>query len=119
MIFINDTHKTNYEELIVLSRPCIDTAERVALFYILAGNKDLFKKKFSIYDFKRNVTKFHNFKHAKVDFCSSSKALIRLGFNLYNGYSDKYTNPLILLGILDTENYNLAINAIKIRFEYF
>jgi len=52
----------------------------------------------------------------KVDFSSSAKALIRLGFNLYNGYSDDRTNPMDIFYSLDSSNYNLAMFATDLRF---
>lgn len=50
---------------------------------------------------------------ALPDFCSSSRKLIRLAFNLYNGYEADVVDTF---SILDYDNFNLAINAIKIRF---
>ena len=47
----------------------------------------------------------------KVDFCSSSRALIRLGYNLYNSYSDKYTTTIDILYGFDI-NYVLALNSL-------
>ena len=51
-----------------------------------------------------------------VDFSTSSKALIRLGFNLYNSYSDNSMSPVDILYSLDGNNYNLAMNGMAIRF---
>jgi len=43
-------------------------------------------------------------------------AMIRLGFNLYNGYRDDYTTPLDMFGCLDERNRFWADNAIRLRF---
>ena len=118
MNFLNNTHRDNFHKLIDISKIYMGDTERVSLFYILSGNDDLFSKKQSIYNFEENELNFHGFKKTKVDFCQSSKALIRLGLNLFNGYWDRYTNPLLILGYLDYTNYNLAINAIEIRFSF-
>lgn len=119
MTFLNNLHKHNFEKLIPqISLNTCDN-ERISFVYIISGNSDLFNKKYSLYDFNKNMLKFHNFKSTNLDFCSSSKALVRLGVNLYNGYTDEYTDPLNLLRHLGHDNYNLAINAIKLRFEYF
>lgn len=115
MIFSNDIHENNYMELARKTNLHPDDSERKALFYIIAGNSDLYKKKLFIYDFLNNCIK-PNFMEENVDFCSSSKSLIRLGFNLYNGYADEYTNPLNILGSLDPNNFIIANNAINIRF---
>ena len=94
-----------------------DDIERKTLFYIISGNNDLSIKQDFIYDFNENFINLDTLNSKDIDFCSSSKSLIRLGFNLYNGYSDDYTNPLCLLQNLDSKNYILANNAINMRFD--
>jgi len=116
MNFLNSTHKSNYINLIRQSKIHKDDLERKSLFYILSGNSDLLKKKNYIYDFSENCIDTDSLISDKVDFCSSSKSLIRLGFNLYNGYIDEYTSPLYLLYRLDSQNYIIASNAINLRF---
>jgi hypothetical protein len=91
--------------------------ERIVLFYIISGNEDLYVKKKAIYDFFDNKIMPECLMTDKVDLCSSSKALIRLGFNLYNGYIDSYTNPLFLLYGLDSKNLFIAYQAILLRFQ--
>ena len=117
MIFINNIHKTNFKKLLNRTKINVCDSERISLFYIISGNDDLFNKKSIIYNFVDNNIKFYSFEYINEDFCSSSKSLIRLGANLYNGYSDSYIDPLNLLGYLDYNNYKLAINAIQLRFE--
>jgi len=48
---------------------------------------------------------------------SGTGSLIRLCFNLYNGWSDRYTTPLSILSSLDSNNLKLAGNAIMIRLD--
>ncbi len=117
MIFLNDIHKNNFKNLLNNTEINFCDKERIALFYIIAGNNDLFSRKSIIYNFVDNNIKFYTFDCLNEDFCYSSKALIRLGANLYNGYTDNYIDPLNLLGYLDSKNYKLAINSIKLRFE--
>lgn len=116
MNFFNDFHKSNYCQLAKKVNLHTGDYERKALFYIISGNDDLFKKRYLIYDFYNNCINSDVLDHESTDFCSSSKALIRLGFNLYNGFKDAYTNPLSILGSLDSKNYNIANFAINIRF---
>jgi hypothetical protein len=42
--------------------------------------------------------------------------LVRLAFNLYNGYEDEYTLPRDLLGNLDSKNHFVALHAMDLRF---
>ncbi len=87
--------------------------ERKALFYILAGNLDLYRKANYIYDFKDRSIKPECLESEEVDFCSSSKKLIRLAYNLYNSYP---ADVMDTFSVLDEENFELALNAIEGRF---
>ncbi len=115
-VFLSSKHMENYLDLVMEDQMCTGDVERASLFYIISGNDDLYRKQRFIYD-----TKDHSIKrcldNTDVDFSSSIKALIRLGFNLYNGWSDEYTTPVDLLGCLDDNSRKLAKNAIQIRFD--
>lgn len=89
--------------------------ERASLFYIITGNDDLYEKRRFIYDPSEHSIR-ECLDDTNVDFSSGMRSLIRLGFNLYNGWSDRYTTPLSLLGSLDGGNLLLAGNAIMMRF---
>jgi len=82
------------------------------LFYIIAGNDDLFSKANSIYDFEENTIKTECLEGG-VDFCSSSRKLVKLGYNLFNGYD---ASVVVVFEGWDEDNTKLAIEAIKIRF---
>ena len=93
--------------------------ERISLFYILSGNADLYIKSRSIYDFANHQIEPNCLQQdSSVDFCSSSRALIKLAYNLFNSYQVDNASPMDLLSILDTDNFWLAIESIKIRFDY-
>lgn len=87
--------------------------ERQALFFILAGNEDLYSKVNSIYDFEENIIK-NECLDGGVDLSSGSRNLVKLGYNLFNGFEASVTE--VFEG-LDEENKRLAIEAIKIRFK--
>jgi hypothetical protein len=110
---------SNFYTLASLTNLNTCNTELKSLLYLISGNNDLFAKKDYIYNFYDNHLSFKGFNYINTDFCYSSKALIRLAINLFNGFSDKYTDPFNLLAYLDTNNYMLAINSINIRFNYF
>lgn len=113
--FMSSKHKERFINMIASDRMSIYDVERASLFYIISGNEDLYNKRRHIYDC--NTHSIHScFERGRVDFSSSMRSLIRLGFNLYNGWSDEYTTPMSLLGGLDNHNLQLAGNAIMIRF---
>lgn len=89
-----------------------DDLERKALFYIIAGNDDLYSKVDFIYDFEDNSINPDCLESEEIDFCSSSRKLIKLAFNLYNSYPADVIDTFYLL---DENNFNLALNAIKLR----
>ncbi len=115
-IFINNSHKSRYIEMLATADVHKYDQERKALFYIISGNDDLYLKKKEIYNFFENSIITECLESDKVDFCSSSKALLRLGFNLYNGYYNYHMDPLFLLCGLDSKNLFIAFQAILLRF---
>lgn len=88
--------------------------ERKSLFYILA-NADIFSKVDYIYDFNTHWIKTDYFE--KTDFSSSSKKMVELAFNLYNG--NPSPDPLRIFSGLDDDNFQICLNAILIRFSRF
>ena len=90
--------------------------ERASLFFIITGNDDLYKKRNHIYNIEEHGICLC-LECQDVDFPSSGRALIRLGFNLYNGWADSLTTPISILGCLDSQNLLLVEIALKIRFQ--
>ena len=97
-----------------------DDNERKALFYIIAGNEELYSKVQYIYDFDTRMIK-HDLLNVDEDSpayltepSSTARKLLELGFNLFN--------PRNKADVCDTfltfgdENFLLAMNAIRIRF---
>lgn len=113
--FISSKHKERFINMVIWDKMSHSDMERASLFYIISGNEDLYNKRRYIYDCSTHC--IHScFEKAGVDFSSSMRSLIRLGFNLYNGWSDEYTTPIFLLGSLDNHNLELVGNAIMMRF---
>jgi len=83
MYFMNEDHAYNFQNMILQDKTHVNDRERFALFYILGGNEDLFLKRSHVYDFKLHEINPDVLTSGEADFCSSSKALIRLAYNLF------------------------------------
>lgn len=99
-------------ELMTRDNTNVNDNERKALFTIISGNSDLYSKVDSLYDFDNHFIKDDCFD--KVLFSSGTENLLKLGFNLYNNFPAPA--PLELFSSLDNQNHNLAMRAIKVRF---
>lgn len=116
MYFLNKDHAYNFQNMILKDRTHPSDLERMSLFYIIGGNEDLFTKRQHVYDFKNHEINPEVFVSSEVDLCSSSKALVRLAYNLFNGYEDECTTPRDLFYNLDRKNFLVAKGGIDMRF---
>lgn len=116
MKFTNKQHESNFLDLMVMDNTYHDDKERQSLWYIIAGDTDLYRKRNQIYDFADHSIK-HCLDDGSVDFCSSGRSLVRLGFNLYNNYQTDGLSPCELFWSLDSHSMSLALNAMKLRFD--
>lgn len=94
--------------------------ENGALIYIIASNEKLYNEYKEIMDLGNNEVNIE-----KVDnnyYSSSEKALLRLGVNLFNGYTGRTEEESKefcinnIMNKLDERNRIIAMNAIKIRY---
>lgn len=108
-------HNERFEKLLERDGTATGDTERTSLFWLLSANEDLFKKVHNIYNFDEHWIIPEVFESPDVDFASSSRSMIRLAFNLYNGYNEKGTDVLSVFCNLDDHNYDVAMTAIKIR----
>lgn len=113
--FRDQEHRNRFIYLMSADHTVISDTERISLFYIISGSEELYSKRSHIYDVKSHGIK-RCIKSKEVDFSSGMCALLRLGFNLYNGYKDNNTTPLDVFWNLDSDNRLLAYHAIKLRF---
>lgn len=116
MKFTSKQHESNFLDLMVTDNTYHDDKERQSLWYIIAGDNDLYRKRNHIYDFADHSIK-HCLDDGSVDFCSSGRSLVRLGFNLYNNYQTDGLSPCELFWSLDSHSMSLALNAMKLRFD--
>mgnify|MGYP000265351368 CR=1 FL=1 len=113
-MFLNEMHQIRFNQLLRKDQTYTGDTERKAVFFIIAGNNDLFLKSDFIYDFEERVILPENLTNGKVDFSQSSRNLIRLAFNLYNSYEG--VSVIDTFCGLDETNFALALNAIRMRF---
>ncbi len=101
-----------YQEIIKRDRTHPGDVERKAMFHIFSSNDDLYEMVDDLYDFRKNMIKPECLTKAKLT--SSTRALIKLAFNLYNSRfeADVY-QVLVYLG---EKNLSTALTAMRIRF---
>lgn len=118
-MFLNSDHEKQYKNFLQMDSTATDDRERKSMFYIFSGNRDLISKGIeNFYDFSEHMMNFSpdELEGVTGKLCSSSRALLMLACNLYNsGYNslsvtDTFWN-------LDADNYKIATEAIRIRFE--
>jgi hypothetical protein len=116
-MFLSHDHEERFNELLERDNTRLKDNERQALFFVLSGNEDLFRKIDNFYDFEDHSIRPEGFN--EVDLTSSTKALVELAFNLYNNYShveSEMKSVLDLFASLDENNFELALMAIRVRF---
>lgn len=106
-------HKERFAKL--LQRDCTNLAdkERRSLFFIISGNEDLFSKVNHLYDFEEHSIMPESLEENTVDLSSGARSLVTLGYSLYNAYP---ADVFSCLSPLDEDNFELALEAIRIRF---
>ncbi len=112
---MDERHAERWAGLVEADQTNAGDSERMCLFYLLSGADGLYQNRHAIYDFQNHSIRLEVLNGEKR-LSSGHQALIRLGFNLYNGYCGKGTSPLELFWHLDCRNREVAYQAIRIRF---
>lgn len=87
MLFYDTLHKEAYYDFLSKANVNIYDNERKALFYLFALTQDLRTHIHELYDFKDNMIKTEGLSAAFQT--SSTTALTKLAFTLYNGYEEE------------------------------
>lgn len=121
MQYISGKQEERFKKILLKAKLKYKDKERQSLFYVLAGNDDLYRQVDKIYDFKKQQLSCIN-ADGDVDLedvfvSSSSNALLKLALELYNQSTNISVNDLFRS--LDDNNAKLAINAIKIRYSIY
>lgn len=117
MKFVDNTHYERFYDLLSRDKTFDSDYERQAMFFIFAGVPDLYRSVDSLYDFDSRLILLENFDSLKVS--SGQRALVRLAYNLYNGYKDDRTDVCSIFYNLDSSNISLALSSIQIRYNPF
>ncbi|WP_321835211.1 DUF6075 family protein [Clostridium butyricum] len=118
MTYLNKEHEERYKILIKKSRLNYEDRERQSLFYLIAGNLDLYKQTDKIYDFEGqqlNCMKDGQVNLENIYTSSSSRSLLLLAIQLYNNGTD--ITVAEVFKYLDADTAQIALNAIKIRYD--
>lgn len=120
MEFLNKEHEENFNLLVKKVEVRNGDIERKSMFYIIAGNLDLFRQANDIYNFKedelqdRKTNEEGELYFPNVLTSKSSEKLLNLAVQLFNNTNNQ--NLIDTFSWLDVENRKLALNAIKLRF---
>lgn len=131
--FLSDKHEVRFHELLLRDGDGKGDVEREALFFVLAGSYDIYKKAATIYDFEdRSI--IPECLDGGVDLSSGDRALVMLALNLFNSFPASRrrglgvglealipskslpTAVMDIFSSLDADGRKLAIEAIKVRF---
>lgn len=116
MEYLSKEHEERFCSFTREDHTGIRDRERKSLFYIITGNNDLYGKKHLLYDSKNHcIIPVFTEEKRSVDLSGGAKALVQLGFNLYNGINQE-ASVSDIFGYLDEPNRILAWNAIKMRY---
>jgi len=108
MLFVGITERI--DQLMLKDKMHPKDREREALFFIIAGSDELWRLQNQIYNFEEHSIETDILESG---ICTSSKKLIRIGFNLFNNYETD--SVLNMLSGLDDYNFELVMRAIRIR----
>ena len=112
LVFTSKEHQDRFKFSLARDKAEHDR-ERKALLYILATDilADLAP---NFYDFSERMIIPEALDN--IPLSSAQRALVELGFNLYNGYISEQTT-VDFFRHLDKTNFNVALEAIRLRFD--
>ncbi|MCM3361244.1 DUF6075 family protein [Niallia sp. MER TA 168] len=111
-MFLFQIHQENFESLLKRDGTHQNDVERKAMFYLFASNSEIMARIEGLYDFRERVICVEE--NSKGTLSSGTRALVNLGYNLYNNYSSP--SVLDIFRNLDDKNFELAMRGIQIRF---
>lgn len=111
--FQNENHKQKFIELLKKGDIYYRDSERMPLMFLLSLDV-LENKADKVYDFENRMIITEGLDDL---YSTSSRMLVRLGFNLFNGYKSEF-GIRDILACLGENNYESAMIAIDMLFNY-
>ena len=113
--FCNEQHEQRFYAMLARDQTGSGDRERKAMFYILSGNPELYDHVPQIYNYQAHRL-CPNSSDKLGYMCSSSRKLLKLSIHLYNSYAPCDQTPYDFLGSLDSQNLDIALNGMRLRF---
>lgn len=111
--FLNRTHSKKFQEIrSSMAEQYRNNKEYLSIVFIMAGDDEVFRKMNPYFDTKEGMLSSDEM-FEKEDFSGGIKVLAKLAVHLFN--NNETVDPLDLVGTLDDERLQLAINAILLR----
>jgi hypothetical protein len=117
MYFIDKNHVTNYQKLLFQDHTHPKDIHRKSLFYIISGNEDLYLRRYSIYDFGNHEILPFNLVDERMSLGDGSRMLLRLAYNLYNGFDEGKLTPRDVFYVMNKRDFIVAKGGIDLRFD--
>lgn len=114
-LFEREEHEYRFRKIMDKDATSEMDIERIAMFYIISGNDELYSHLNDIYNCQTHRLKTNSL-HKLECMCSSSQKLLMLSLHLYNNRNCKNITPFEILNNLDRHNLDLALNALHLRF---
>lgn len=115
-MFKNKLHSQRYLELLKRWQTDTVSPELMALFFLIAGSDSLYQQADAIIDFDNQRLKI-TLSNEIFSATDSGANLLTLTLTLFDNTVDHgKDDPVTLLGNLSEEDYELAVNALHVRF---
>lgn len=115
-MFKNKLHSQRYLELLKRWQTDTVSPELMALFFLIAGSGSLYQQADAIIDFDNQRLKI-TLSNEIFSATDSGADLLTLTLTLFDNTVDHgKDDPVTLLGNLSEEDYELAVNALHVRF---
>lgn len=115
-MFRDKTHNQRYLEILKRWQAKTVPPELMAFFFLIAGSEELYAQVDAIIDFERQQVKSLAPNEPKL-LTGNAVSLLTLALTLFDHTVDHgQADPVTILSNLSNDEYELAVNAIHVRF---